>query len=349
MIEFDEVVLEKMVIHQVGNPSLEEDLILSNTTFEPQDEVLIDLLKTYFFKPFQNAPYFNFFHESDLAENPVFHAASFYFNEPESLYMQSVDLAKFLFEQSTHPNIKSGELYVVAFDNFKLDDEYVNGLGIFKSENKETFLTIHENTNGFDVDKKDGINIKKLDKGCLVFNTEKEQGYRVCMVDVASRSADVAHYWKHDFLNVRDREDSYYHTNTVLDMCKNFCEDVFTPENDVAKPDQMLLMDRSINYFQKNDEYNAKEFEHEVIKDPGVIDAFNDYKENFVQQNDVPVFDEFAIAPNAVKGQKRFFKSVLKLDKRFHVYVHGGHDFMEQGFDEERGMRYYKLFYNKEA
>ena len=41
-------------------------------------------------------------------------------------------------------------------------------------------------------------------------------------------------------------------------------------------------------------------------------------------------------------------RSVIKLDKNFHIYVHGGEQLIEQEYDEERGMKYYKLYYREE-
>jgi hypothetical protein len=39
---------------------------------------------------------------------------------------------------------------------------------------------------------------------------------------------------------------------------------------------------------------------------------------------------------------------VLKLDKNFHIYIHGGRDMIERGVDES-GRKYYKIYYNEEA
>ncbi len=82
---------------------------------------------------------------------------------------------------------------------------------------------------------------------------------------------------------------------------------------------------------------------------PEIVDAFQDYKQDYAQKNDVHLFDEFQISDNAVKGQKKHFKSIIKLDKKFHVYVHGGHGDMEKGYDEERGKKFYKLYYESEV
>ena len=43
-----------------------------------------------------------------------------------------------LYEQSKHPNIKQGDLYVVHFKDCILDGETIDAIGLFKSENKDT-------------------------------------------------------------------------------------------------------------------------------------------------------------------------------------------------------------------
>jgi hypothetical protein len=59
--------------------------------------------------------------------------------------------------------------------------------------------------------------------------------------------------------------------------------------------------------------------------------------------------EHFEIAYPAVKKQERIFKSVLKLDKNFHIYIHGDRTLIEKGVDEKTGMKYYKLFYKEES
>ncbi|MCE3259354.1 MAG: nucleoid-associated protein [Bacteroidetes bacterium] len=41
-------------------------------------------------------------------------------------------------------------------------------------------------------------------------------------------------------------------------------------------------------------------------------------------------------------------RTVVKLDKNFHIYIHGRHDYVENGYDEAKGLKYYKLFYTNE-
>ena len=75
-----------------------------------------------------------------------------------------------------------------------------------------------------------------------------------------------------------------------------------------------------------------------------MIDAFQSYDKGGLLE----VNQEFDISQQAVKRQARFFKSVLKLDKNFHVYIHGNRELIERGTDEN-GRKYYKLYYQEES
>jgi hypothetical protein len=59
------------------------------------------------------------------------------------------------------------------------------------------------------------------------------------------------------------------------------------------------------------------------------------------------VADSFEISTQAVKKQARIFKSVLKLDKNFHIYIHGNRDMIEQGVEKD-GRKYYKIYFENE-
>jgi hypothetical protein len=48
----------------------------------------------------------------------------------------------------------------------------------------------------------------------------------------------------------------------------------------------------------------------------------------------------------AVKKQARVFKNVIKLDKNFHIYVHGDRNLIERGADENG--TFYKIYYKEE-
>ena len=267
------------------------------------------------------------------------------FDNPALLHPESQNIAKLLYEKSDHPNIKGGELYVVLFNDCELNGETTEAIGIFKSENKDTFLKVYQTGSDFGVESDLGVNVNKLDKGCLIFNSERDSGYIVAVVDNTNKGDD-AKYWIDDFLHVRPRKDEYYNTHNVLSLCKNFVVKELPQQFDVLKADQADLLNRSVEFFKEKDSFNMEEFTNRVFEQPEVIDSFNRYKENYEQERDLDIADNFTISESAVKKQARAFKSVIRLDKNFHIYVHGNRNLIEQGEDEKG--KFYKVYYQEE-
>jgi len=348
MIDFTQTTIQNIVVHHIGCRAEAEETRYSKGELQlHDDEMVIDVLKQYFFKPFKTEAYFNFYNEVSIEQNHVYGWVDSIFANNATFYDKSIIIANHLYEQSNHPKIKGGEFYMVLFNDCVVDGEIVDALGIFKSENKDTFLKVMLRDNNFELGAQEGINIKKLDKGCLIFNTEKDLGYKICSIDNINKGNE-AHFWIDDFLGLKPREDNYYFTNNYLQMCKGFVGEVFNEENDVERPDQVDMLNRSMEYFNKHAAFDEKEFEKEVIRQPEVVDAFQDYKNFFESEKNMPLQDSFDISKDAVKSEKKHFKSVLKLDKNFHVYVHGKRQHMEKGFDSQRGLKFYKLYFEYE-
>ena len=96
------------------------------------------------------------------------------------------------------------------------------------------------------------------------------------------------------------------------------------------------MLNRSINFFKDADVFSEERFKQEVVQEPEVINAF----ENFKCQYETDNF--------AVKDEKKYFKHVLKLDKNFHVYIHGEKKYIRKGYDPDRDMNYYVLYFRNE-
>jgi hypothetical protein len=79
-----------------------------------------------------------------------------------------------------------------------------------------------------------------------------------------------------------------------------------------------------------------------------MIESFRRFGSQYVQNNDYDIAASFDISPEAVKKQSRIYKSVLKLDKNFHIYIHGRTDLIEKGMEMD-GRKYYKIYYQDEA
>jgi hypothetical protein len=344
----DSVQLKGVIVHKVGNPTRGEELRLSENALTLNDEIVSKLLTKYFLGSFNESEQYHFTHISDLALNEVYTYITQIFDSPASFEAQSALLAHFLYTKSTHVKVKEGEFYVAHFDEVPFGTEYVQAVGLFKSETKETFLKVFPHGQSWEVIHEEGININKLDKGCLIFKKDRENGYVVCVVDVTNKQQDTQ-YWMKDFLQVEAYSDSYHQTNNYLSLCKNFITKEYPDQFEVAKTDQIEMLNRSIDYFKEKESFSLEEFTKEVMHHDQVVDSFMEYKKNFESAKNINIEDEFSIHVSAVKQQQKGFKTVLKLDKNFHVYVHGRRDLIEKGLDEMSGKKYYKLYFDEES
>jgi len=221
MTSIDSVQLSQVIVHKVGNPTRAGELALSENPLTLNDGIVRGLLARYFLGPFNEHEQYRFTHISDLGMNEVYQYVTGMFDDPQSFTRQSALLARFLYSKSTHAKVKEGELYVVHFENVPFGTGYSDAIGIFKSETKETFLKVFPHGGSWEVVAEDGININKLDKGCLVFRQDRQNGYVVCVVDNTNKQQD-AQYWVNDFLQVTRSANSYHYTNAALGMCKLF-------------------------------------------------------------------------------------------------------------------------------
>jgi hypothetical protein len=301
----------------------------------------------YFLTPFKPGAMFHLSHPDDIANNEVYACVKSIFEDGESFVEQSVNLANHLYAQSEHPKIKPGELYIVYFNNCIFDGETVDAIGLFKSESKETFLKVQNKKNTISVGYETGININKLDKGCIIFNLEQDKGYVITLVDTVSKGTE-AQYWRESFLQVTPRKDEYHQTKNYLDMCKTFVLEQAPKEFEITKTDQADFLNKSATYFKKQEEFDFDEFTGQVIKQPEVVDSFKNYKKQYETEHACEINDEFVISGPAVKKEAKVFKNVIKLDKNFHIYVHGAKEYIIKGFDEKTGMHFYQLFYKEE-
>jgi len=346
MHNFIESKIKKINVHKVGNKLNDENIYFSKSNIEIDDSINI-LLMNYFLQSFKSSEYFNFYHDIELSMNEVFVCASKIFDNPETLLEQSQNLAKHLYEQSTHPKIKGGEFYTVYFKDCIIDGETVDAVGLFKSENKDTFLKVFPNKteDGFEIESEKGININKLDKGCLIFNTEKDSGYIVAVVDNTNKGIE-AQYWLDDFLHVRQRNDEYFNTKNMMSMCKEFLKNEFSNQFESNAVQRDTIIQDTLNFLKTKDNFDFNEFTNEVIKQPEVIESFNNFKNTYQEKHDIEFSDNFEISNSAIKKQQRSFKSVIKLDKNFHIYIHGDREKI-QLCEDENG-KFYKLYFDKE-
>lgn len=350
MFYYTDAVIEQLAIHRVGNKLQNEFYVLSEKPVNLADGVLSELLMHYFLSPFTKLnEVYRLSHASNtLSLNEIFHFSSAFFAGELGFLELSQEISKHLFEVSNHPNIKGGELYVVQLRDVQLEGETHEAIGIFKSENKEAYLKISPAQGAFDLDyEQEAININKLDKGCLIVNTETEEGYKVLVIDQTNRQQEAV-YWKDDFLGVRVRNDAFNQTGNFLKVYKKFVNEELDGAFELERADKIDLLNRSMDYFKSKETFKQEEFAEEVLGNSQAAGLFNTYRQQFEEEFESPFGDQFAISSQAVKKANATYKSVLKLDKNFHIYVHGKRELIEKGYDEEKGMNYYILYFTEE-
>jgi hypothetical protein len=345
MLNLDNAKLKKTVVHKIGNKVLEQKIDLSDNILNSEDHPdLSNVLARFFLSSFKDPILYTFTHPTKLDLNDVYTIVGSIFESPRKFLKSSQDLATILYDSTTHPKVKPGELYVASFAECMLDNQPTEAIGIFKTENDEVFLQVSLKQSTSSVNFFTGISTKKVDKGALILNTQKKDGYVVVIVD--NLNALEAKYWKDDFLKLKVQQNDYKATADVLQITREFVEQL-PDKHGIDRPDQIDLLNRSIEYFKSNDNFNKKEFERDVFQDKDIIKSFRSFDSDYRDSNSISDVDQFEISTQAVRKQARIFKSVLKLDKNFHVYIHGDRSRIEHGIEKD-GRKYYKIYYDEE-
>lgn len=345
MIYSENTALQGACLHIVGNKSYNDGVMLSRTLMRI-DECIKPILTQYFIASFKSDERFRLSHHSGLEFNFVFKVVSAIFDDPSTLYQASVKLANQLYDHSNHNKTKGGEFCVAYFKDIEVDGRNTDAIGLFKSENKDTYLRVISSDGHNDLEQESGININKLDKGCLIFNLDRDEGYVLAIIDNTNRTE--AKYWVDDFLQAKPRSDEYQRTQSFLKATKNFFTKEMPASREVTKGEQAEMIDRTLRYFKENDTFDMTDFNQRVIFDEELATGFGQYIDAFMEKNDLAPVESFGISESAVKKSSRSMKSVIKLDRNFHIYVHGGEGLIKKGYDQETGMEYYQLYFKKE-
>lgn len=141
----------------------------------------------------------------------------------------------------------------------------------------------------------EGININKLDKGCIILNVNKEEGYKILSVD--SNRYDTK-YWLENFLGVDVLTDENFFTKKYLKFCQDFAKDVVLPAED--KKEEVMFMNRAVNHSAKNNEFEETAFLNEVLDNPDLIPEFKHYKVERGPKYSIEDVSNFPIANKAV-------------------------------------------------
>jgi hypothetical protein len=135
-------------------------------------------------------------------------------------------------------------------------------------------------------------------------------------------------------------------------MCKDFSEEVIKEDFGVHEKSKFLA--KTVDFFKENDQVNIHDFKDYIFEEDEVKKTrFDDYKKQFETENEVLVRNQFAVSDIVLKKQKQKIKTEIKLDTNIQIKLDidapdASAEYLEQGYDEERKMKFYKVFYNEE-
>lgn len=350
MMDLSQAVLHSLSIHIIGNKNNEQALELSDAEVDIEEGISDKLVSVFLSKFKLSEDQYHFQQEVNHRSNSVCEQINEVFEGNISVHEASLFIAKQLYDVTLHPNIKPGELYVVHFSNCRLGHQPLDAIGIFKTEQKSPFFELDNTSERMQISFHEGLDHKCFDKGCLVFNEEKDKGYKVMMFDQHHKSGggEDARYWKDHFLGLVSVKNEFQQTRQFMTMTKEYISQHLPESFEINKADQIDMLNRSLDYLKNRESFVQEEFEEEVFQEPSMIQTFRKFDQDYRTHHEIDPLADFAISQQAVKKDARVFKSVLKLDKNFHVYIHGNRDMIEQGIDSD-GRKYYKIYYQEET
>lgn len=344
MIDHSQARISQLALHRVGNRHREEDNFISKQTVVLTDEQE-QLLLGYFLKPFTKCT--EVYQFADAERNPICGLSAAILEDPKELLHHSVEMLMHLHGQSDHPHIKPGELFVAHITTLGFEERVVDAVGIFKAELLHPFLQFNENDGTLDIDFRMGTNAQRLDKGCLVMDLEGDESFRVLTVDANNYDAE---YWKLNFLGLEQANDHHFQTRRHVELVKEFSKDVLAPNN---RTEQIAFVNETVQFMNDRGAWDDDDFGLTVLRNADLKDAFNSYRQQFSDRTGVPLQDSFDISMPELEHQKRKYRNQISLDTKIEIKLpfspDGTQPHIERGYDEARGMFYYKVFFNKEA
>lgn len=267
--------------------------------------------------------------------NPVYQFVSKIFDDEKAFLKQSVNIATFLYDQSIHPNIRSGELYVLLLE-CEYKKEAVDAIAILKSEKKDPFLATDNDGREISVRTVYGTGLKGLDKGCLVLNIDREKGYVVGTVDNTNNGSD-AQYWTDSFLHVSDCDDDYHHTERLAEMLTGFAKQV--AEESAANG--AIMAKKATDLLRSGETLVVDELADVICQNEEQKQEFESYRKSFEEENGA-LNEEVVLVKKAVNYKLVSRMNVLKIGSDFEVKVLNPEARIEQG--EDKNGKWWKLY-----
>lgn len=330
--------IKSAVVQRVGNKSNEDGVSYSDQLCQ------MDGVEEYFLQlitdSFKFEDWKQFYYIDDLELNPAYRFVSKIFENEDDMVRQANNLARHLYEQSIHPNIKIGEFYVVLLEQCEVGGIETKAVGLFKSEIRETVLTVKMEKNRLVLMPEMGMSLKKLEKGCIVFDVDKENGYKVAVVDNTGTNRD-AHYWVDNFLHVKDCDDDFHQTEKLTKMLAGFAKQV----SEQSASDAAVIAKRSTEVLKLGETMSMDNLADAICQTDDQKEVFTSFRQDFEMVYG-GFSDEVNIIAKAASRKPVSRMNVLKLGNDFEVKVLNPNAKMVEGRDDASGKKSYTFYYD---
>ncbi len=339
MVVSNEVITKYLIVHRI----VDGKLVPSREGAVVSSPEINTWLTKFLFKPFNADEKFAFQIEEALPE--LMDQCSSIFNDQNNLLEKSIEIVE-LYLSTAHSNkSKDGEFIVAFFEDCIIGDEVTDVIGLFRIERKETFLKLEPTYDAFTLHKDEGISPTKIGQGAMIFNTDQESGYQILQIDkIGPKNEEF--FWTESFLGASKVVDSYYHTQHLINNIQEFAQTNFDEDQSTEK---ITFVNDSIEFMKESEVFDQQAYSEQVLQAPELIEQFESFQGEKTQENPFLESEQFEISKPAIKSTKRYIRSVIKLDKNFHVYVHGNRENILRGYDEEKKKHFYTLYYEEET
>ena len=337
-MELKEAYIDGIICHHF---SMDPSRNLINNSQIGMEDLDSATLKDFFIKPFSNVKTeFSFSHPVDLSYNVVYQTVLKIIEDADFVKC-SQDIFRHLQSVSTSPAIKDGDLFIARISDVLIDDSFCDGLGIFKIERKNDFIETYLDKDGnmrFAV--KNGFSANRIDKACLIVLTKSMPK---CMIIDTSRDT---RFWRQDFLGLIPMPNAYSKSKAVIDVFQSFVTDELSRCTNLTKNEQVNMLNKWTENAKSSDKIDISRMADDVLLDDETKNQFWAYCKAYEEREGIRLSGTFEADRKAISIPKKI--RTIKLDDTAEINLMKTGSFIERGFDEGRGLNYYKLYFSKE-
>ena len=117
---------------------------------------------------------------------------------------------------------------------------------------------------------------------------------------------------------------------------------------------QKDFISQGIKLFNENEIITKDLIEQELLSPFDVVDSYSKFKSQYNKENNLDLEENFNVSTSTLKKEKKKIKSQINLDTKIQIKLDISEgdslkENIEKGFDEERKMHFYKVFFNEET